>query len=234
MPIVNVNDINIYYEIHGEGEPLVMVAGLSADITSYMRLIEALGQRYRVIAFDNRGSGRTDKPDIPYSIEMMADDTMGLMNALGIEQAHVMGTSMGGRIAVDLTLRYPQMVKSLILVSTFVSWYPMERMSLSRRILLNFSFLRKIGKKYPQPNYAFARQRDASRNYNAIDRLPEIQIPTLILHGKKDKLAPLKLAEEMHAGIAGSKMITFNGGHIFFFFAQKPFLDAVFAFLAST
>lgn len=233
MPTIQVNDIHIYYEIHGEGEPLVLIAGLSADITSYTQLIEALGQRYRVIAFDNRGSGRTDKPDIPYSIAMMADDTMGLLKALDIERAHVLGTSMGGRIAVDLTLRYPHVVKSLILVSTFVSWFPMNQMSLSRRILLNIPFLRKIGKKYPQPDYAFARQRDASRNYNAIDRLHEIQIPTLILHGKKDKLAPYRLAEEMHAGIEGSKMMTFNGGHIFFFFAQKPFLDAVFAFLAS-
>lgn len=233
MPIVKVNDIHVYYEIHGEGEPLVLIAGLSTDITPYLRIIGELAQKYRVIAFDNRGAGRSDKPDIPYSIEMMADDTAGLLNALDIEQAHILGISMGGRIAVDLTLRYPKLVKSLLLVSTFVSRFPLNQSGLRHRIMFNLPFLRKMGKKYPQPDYAFLRQRDASRNYEASDRLHEIHVPTLILHGKKDTLAPYSLAEEMHAGIAGSKMIMFSGGHLFLFFQQKQFLDAVFDFLAS-
>lgn len=233
MPTVLANDIHIYYEIHGEGEPLVLIAGLSTDMTAYVRIIGELAQKYRVIAFDNRGAGRTDKPDMPYSIEMMADDTAGLLNAIGIEQAHVMGISMGGRIAVDLTLRYPKLVRSLMLVSTFVSWFPLNQSGLRHRLMLNLPFLRKMGKKYPQPDYAFLHQRNASRNYDASDRLHEIYVPTLILHGKKDTLAPSRLAEEMHEGIAGSKMLTFDGGHLFLFFRQKQFLDAVFDFLAS-
>lgn len=233
MPTVLANDIHIYYEIHGEGEPLVLIAGLSTDMTAYVRIIGELAQKYRVIAFDNRGAGRTDKPDMPYSIEMMADDTAGLLNAIGIEQAHVMGISMGGRIAVDLTLRYPKLVRSLMLVSTFVSWFPLNQSGLRHRLMLNLPFLRKMGKKYPQPDYAFLHQRNASRNYDASDRLHEIHVPTLILHGKKDTLAPYRLAEEMHEGIAGSKMLTFDGGHLFLFFRQKQFLDAVFDFLAS-
>jgi pimeloyl-ACP methyl ester carboxylesterase len=84
-----------------------------------------------------------------------------------------------------------------------------------------------------QPYYAAVRQRDASRSYDCMDRLNEIHVPTLILHGKKDKTAPYKLAEEMHAGITGSKMITFNGGHHFLFLRQQQFLDAVIDFLAS-
>ena len=233
MPIVTVNDIHIYYEIHGEGEPLVLIAGLSTDITAYIRIIGELSQTYRVIAFDNRGAGRTDKPDMPYSIEMMANDTARLLHTLDIEQAHILGISMGGRIAVDLTLRHPELVKSLILVSTFVRRFPLNQSGLIHRIMLNMPFLRKMGKKYPQPDYAFSRQRAASRNYEATDRLHEIHVPTLILHGKKDTLAPYRLAEEMHEGIAGSKMMMFNGGHLFLFFQQKQFLDAVFDFLTS-
>jgi pimeloyl-ACP methyl ester carboxylesterase len=90
---------------------------------------------------------------------------------------------------------------------------------------------RTIGKTYPQPSYAVVRQREASRTYDATDRLHEIRVPTLILHGKKDRVAPYRLAEEMHAGIRGSKMITFNGGHLFLFLRQKRLLDVVLEFL---
>jgi pimeloyl-ACP methyl ester carboxylesterase len=118
LPTVAVNGITIYYEIHGEGEPLVLIAGLATDQTPYKRLIRELAKRARVIAFDNRGVGRTDKPDLPYSIDMLADDTSGLLTALGIDRANVLGISMGGRIALALAFRHPEQVKSLILVST--------------------------------------------------------------------------------------------------------------------
>src|SRR5579859_2633380 len=99
MPIVRVNDIEMYYEIHGEGEPVVLIAGLNSDHTLYRGILPRLAASYQVVAFDNRGVGQTDKPDIPYSIEMMADDTAGLLDALGITGAHILGTSMGGRNA---------------------------------------------------------------------------------------------------------------------------------------
>jgi 3-oxoadipate enol-lactonase len=118
MPTIRVNDIDMYYEIHGEGEPVVLIAGLNSDHTLYTAIIPKLAERYQVVAFDNRGVGRSDKPDIPYSIDMMADDTAGLLNTLGIQQAHILGTSLGGRIAASLALRYPSQIKSLILVST--------------------------------------------------------------------------------------------------------------------
>jgi 3-oxoadipate enol-lactonase len=118
MPTVLVNGIHLYYEVHGQGEPLVIIGGLSIDISEYPLMIKDLASDFQVIAFDNRGAGRTDKPDSPYSIEMMADDTEGLLTSLGISQAHVLGFSMGGRIAIDFTLKHPEQVKSLILVST--------------------------------------------------------------------------------------------------------------------
>src|ERR1700731_3998370 len=99
MPYVKANDIQMYYEIHGDGEPLMLILGLATDLSEWRAIIHWLAQRYKVLAFDNRGVGRTDKPDTPYSIEMMARDTAGLLQTLGIEQAHLLGISMGGRIA---------------------------------------------------------------------------------------------------------------------------------------
>ena len=231
MPTVEVNGIRIYYEAHGKGEPLVIIAGLSIDLTALEGVVSQLSERYRVIAFDNRGTGRSDKPDIPYSVEMMADDTAGLLDALKVARAHIMGISLGGRIAITLTLKRPELVKSLILVSTAAK----VPNTLSRRLLfLLLEIPRRVGalsKKYPQPYYAYLRQRKASQNYDPTDRLHEIRAPTLVLHATKDRLVPYKLAENMHAEIVGSKMVTFKGGHMFLFFRQKEFLKAVEDFL---
>jgi 3-oxoadipate enol-lactonase len=232
MPTVRVNDIDMYYEIHGEGEPVVLIAGLNSDHTLYRQIIPRLAESYKVVAFDNRGVGQTGKPDIPYSIEMMADDTAGLLNALGIEQAHILGTSMGGPIATALALRHPQQVKSLILVSTIVKSLkgtPMNWSRLRVNLMLKIPMIRGH-----YPYYAAARQLEASRTYDCMDRLNEIHVPTLILHGKKDKTAPYRLAEAMHSGIKGSKMITFHGGHLFFILRQKQFIDAITDFLDSS
>lgn len=233
MPTVSVNDLSMYYEVHGEGETLVLIGGLSNDVSDYERMIPELAQRYRVIAFDNRGAGRTDKPDAPYSIDMMADDTVGLLAALGVTQAHVMGVSMGGRIAISLTLKHPDLVKSLILVSTSARGRPL---TWRRRFMLDnplIRVLRAMGTKYPQPQYAFLRQLRASGDYDATERLHEIHVPTLILHGRNDRTAPFKLAEEMRDGVPGSRLIAFGDGHIFLFIQQRQFLDAVFTFLAA-
>jgi 3-oxoadipate enol-lactonase len=94
MPTVLVNDINIYYELHGAGEPLVPINGLASDVSEYGDIVRWLAQSYTVLAFDNRGAGRTDKPHAPYSIEQMAGDTAGLLQALGMKEAHVLGISI--------------------------------------------------------------------------------------------------------------------------------------------
>ena len=225
--MVKVDDINVYYELRGEGEPLLLISGLGVDITAMELVIDRLSKKYRVLAFDNRGAGRTDKPDIPYTIEMMADDTAGLLNALDIKQAHVVGTSMGGRIAMAVALRNPELVKSLVLTST--SARPMTDARVFRLKLMRLIPLQRLLKKYPQPYYAFVRQLYASRGFDYSDKLDKIRVPTLILHGKKDKIIH-QLNEEMHNSIQGSKTITFNGGHRFFFW-DKRFTEAVLEFL---
>jgi 3-oxoadipate enol-lactonase len=231
MPTVKVNDIDMYYEVEGAGEPLVLIAGLGTGMSPYRRMIRLLSQENRVLAFDNRGVGRTDKPDIPYTIEMMADDTAGLLKALDIMSANVIGISMGGRIALALALQHPELVRSLVLVSTS------PRVERKAGTMLQFKVLKwiraagRVLGRTPQPYYAFVRQLNASGSYDCSDKLGEIRVPTLIMHGKKDRLVPSNLVEEMHAGIKGSKMITFEGGHGFFFWESERFADAAIEFL---
>lgn len=118
MPTVKVGDINMYYEIHGEGAPLLLIMGFGMDLTGWMFQVPEFSNKYRVLVFDNRGVGRTDAPDKPYSIRMMADDTAGLMDELSVDRAHIVGLSMGGFIAQELAISHPERVKSLVLATT--------------------------------------------------------------------------------------------------------------------
>jgi len=119
MPKVKVDDIQIYYEVRGEGFPLVMIQGLSDNLDCWdPRLVEELSRKYKLVMFDNRGAGRTDISYREYTMKLFADDTAGLMDALGISKAHVLGLSMGGMIAQELVLNYPEKVAKLVLCST--------------------------------------------------------------------------------------------------------------------
>ena len=118
MPSIRANGIRIEFESHGAGRPLVLIAGLGYDRWMWHRMIAPLAAHFRVIAFDNRGVGGSDQPKGPYSASMMAADTAGLLRALGIERAAVMGHSMGGFVAQALAVEYPQLVERLILSAT--------------------------------------------------------------------------------------------------------------------
>jgi len=118
MAYSTVNGISIYYEEHGTGEPLILINGLAFPMDLWFAQIAELSRYFRVIALDNRGIGRSDKPDEEYSIAQMASDTVGLLQTLGIEKAHVAGLSMGGFIAQEIALSYPSMVHKLILIAT--------------------------------------------------------------------------------------------------------------------
>ena len=122
MPKVKVNDIEMYYEVHGEGTPLVLIRGWGSSSQSWSKIIlDKLSQKYQLIIFDNRGTGRTSKPDKKYSIKMMADDTAGLMKALNIPSAHIVGFSMGGMIAQRFALKYPEKTNGLVIACSHPS-----------------------------------------------------------------------------------------------------------------
>lgn len=112
------NGINLYYELHGRGEPLVLIPGLGYDGWMWHRMIPGLAARYQVIRIDNRGVGQSDIPAGPYTAQMLAADIVGLLDALGLPKAHIMGHSMGGFIAQALVLDYPDRVDKLILSAT--------------------------------------------------------------------------------------------------------------------
>ncbi len=119
MPKIRVGDINMYYEIHGDGFPLVMIMGLGGFSAAWDKyIINHFSKKFKVIIFDNRGAGNSDAPEGTYSIEMLAGDTAGLMTALNVSRAHILGLSMGGMIAMEFALRYPEKVEKLILCCT--------------------------------------------------------------------------------------------------------------------
>ncbi len=118
MPKAQANGIELYYEIYGAGKPLVLIAGLGYSLWQWHKMIPYLAEHFQVIAFDNRGVGQSDKPAGPYTAQLLAADTVGLLDALNIERAIIMGHSMGGFIAQAMALDFPQRVEKLILCST--------------------------------------------------------------------------------------------------------------------
>jgi pimeloyl-ACP methyl ester carboxylesterase len=131
MPKGKVNDIQMYYEVKGEGFPLVMINGGNENLDCWdPRLIDVLSNRFRLILLDNRDVGRTSASDQEYAdLRLCADDTAGLMNALGISKAHVLGFSLGGMIAQEVAINYPEKVSKLVLYSTGSTWGPGPELS---------------------------------------------------------------------------------------------------------
>lgn len=114
----HVNGINICYEMRGEGRPIFLVHGFGSKKESFMAQIPALSEKFRVIAFDSRGAGKSDRPNFPYTMEMFVDDIKGLMDYLMIEKTHLIGLSLGGMIAQNFVLKYPKRVQKLVLINT--------------------------------------------------------------------------------------------------------------------
>ncbi len=128
MPVTKVGDINLCYKVRGDGHPLVVINGVASAQNALLGLVRVLAKHYRVVTFDNRGIGGSDKPAGPYSMDMMVSDTIGLMDFLGIDRAHLIGGSMGGMVAQHIAIDHPQRVNKLILCSTSAGGQPLQDM----------------------------------------------------------------------------------------------------------
>jgi len=113
-----INDINLCYEMRGNGEPLFLIHGFGSKKEVFIGQFQVLAKKYKVIRFDNRGSGKSDRPDMPYSMEMFVEDIKALMDYLNIKKAHFLGYSLGGMIVQNFILKYPERVNKLILINT--------------------------------------------------------------------------------------------------------------------
>ncbi|MFX1257729.1 MAG: alpha/beta fold hydrolase [Promethearchaeota archaeon] len=118
MNFANVNNIKICYEIQGDGYPLILVHGFGSKKETWIAQVCPLSEHFKVIAFDNRGAGKSERPDGPYTMEIYADDISSLMDFLRIEKAHIMGCSLGGMIVQTFVLNYPKRVNKVVLINT--------------------------------------------------------------------------------------------------------------------
>jgi pimeloyl-ACP methyl ester carboxylesterase len=215
--------------------------GLGANATSWVMQIPDFSREYRVIAFDNRGSGRTDKPKSPYTMPQMADDAVGLLDHLGIESAHVFGMSMGGMIAQELALRYPNRVRTLVLGGTMTGgpnavvasqqlirqWVSTATLPLGQAVENGLQFLyseefiarnkerlvkRALELAHLQPPIdALRRQVMAVVKFNAYDRLAEIKTPTLIISSSEDQIVPPENSRILAERIQGAELVELDG-----------------------
>jgi pimeloyl-ACP methyl ester carboxylesterase len=227
MPFHRVNGIQIYFEEHGQGEPLLLIQGLGYPSGLWFLQIPALSRHFRTIVFDNRGVGKTDKPDEPYSVPLMASDAAGLLGALGIQKTHVVGVSLGGYIVQELALGYPDLVDRLVLLSTscggpkyaeltMAFWGevatlaglpPKEIIRQGMALASTEEFCRAnpglvdrsvaMRMEELQPLFAFTRQSNAAMNFDSNQRAHLIRQPTLILGGARDRVMPPVLTEEL-------------------------------------
>lgn len=250
MPTIKIKDVDLYYETYGEGIPLVLIMGLRRNLEWWYCQIPALAKHFKVVAFDNRGAGRSDKPDMEYSIPLFADDTAGLMEALGIRNAHILGISMGGYIAQELALRYPDKVRSLILGCTSCGGSRAVLMSEERREkftankgLTPTEILRKdmdiyfsdgfivehpdriqkfieISLRHYQPAYAFFRQFTACLKHDTAERLGGLKVHVFIMTGDDDPLVPPQNSLILKELLPGSELCLFPACRHLFFIEE--------------
>lgn len=224
----------LHYTVAGSGPPLVLIGGKTSTIDgAWWRYIPVLARQLRVIALDNRGTGDSDRPDIPYTTTMLADDALAVLSAVGEQSAHWLGISLGGMILQQLALVQPAAVRSLILVATHCGGVDDEGAAdptalprdnpLGRYAkLYHPAFIRDhpewvkddarhFGK---MPLFAIHRQDQAVRNHRSCDRLAEITAPAQVIHGRQDRMVPVRRAHELAAGLPHAELVILDpAGH---------------------
>lgn len=240
MPFVTVPDgTRLYYEESGEGEPLLLVNGQGQDHTAWNGIRDDFTDQYRVIVYDHRGTGQSDKPsEPPYSTRGFAQDAVALLDHLDIARAHVYGYSMGGRVSQWLAIDHGERIGALVLGATGPGdahgvprsaevnaiWNnpptdPQE--ALETFVTLFFSpawiaahldIIKAMLQAPPIPEYARKLQSQASERHDTWDLLPTISLPTLVIHGSEDQLNPAANGYLLAERIPGAELSLVEGG----------------------
>jgi pimeloyl-ACP methyl ester carboxylesterase len=241
MPAIPIGTITLYYESHGKGEPLVLLSDLGYDVTSLWAQVPRLSQDFRCIAIDNRGVGRSSKPSSPYTMKLLADDVINVLDHIRVDRAHFFGVSMGGAIAQEVAINYPERVGKMALLASWprpdrylTSLFELFRdvkrsvdpLTFEREVAL-WSFTRdyfdehydelekrqraSLDVPYPTPSTTFARQAEACIGHDTLDRLPQVTAPTLALVGNRDIFTPPKFSAQITEAIPESALEIIEG-----------------------
>lgn len=262
MSYANNREIQLYWEEHGRGEPLLLITGLGTTLEGWRRLLPRVSEKYRVIVFDNRGVGRSSDPPVSFSMLDMAEDAKAVMEAAGLESAHVLGASMGGMIAQELALNYPEKLRSLTLAVT--SCGGGEGIQSKPRVLQTLQSTGALSARdafwvmapfvYDASTPRFVLEEDLERRLKirlkpqnfiaqlqailfwrgSFTRLDQIKVPTLVLHGVNDQLIVCENGRKLAQNILSAKYVELeNASHMFI--ADQPIksTEAILSFLDS-
>jgi 3-oxoadipate enol-lactonase len=227
---------SLHWESTGTGEPVLMITGLGLSGGAWWRTVPVLSRSLRVITFDNRGVGRSRARLHSYTTEAMADDAATVLDAAGVERAHVYGFSLGGMVAQQLALRHAERVRSLVLGATHaggpraarpsddVIAFFRRRTSMSAsdaaRASVPFNYGPRCRHDHPDriaedlrlrltnpfSERAYRAQMVAAALHNCHRRLKRIEVPTLVVHGSEDRMVPVANAEILAEGVAGASL----------------------------
>lgn len=258
MPILPLDDVDLYYEVIGEGQPLLLIHGLGSSSRDWQEQVGTFASRYQIILFDVRGHGKSSKPPGPYSVPLFAADTAKLLKSLGIGPVHVVGISMGGMIAFQLAVSEPEMVRSLTIVNSspeLVVRTLKERMQVWQRFLIvRLLGMRKMGqvlskRLFPKPEQeemraifverwaendvrAYLEAMRALVGWSVADRIKDIDCPTLVIASDED-YTPVAEKEAYVEQIKGAELVVIEDArHAVTVEQVEQFNAAVEAFLS--
>ena len=260
MPFITVNGIQLYYEIKGDGPPLLIISGTGADLRNPRPENPTLNG-FRVLRYDQRGLGQTASPKGAYTMADYADDAAALLESLEIDRVNVIGISFGGMVAQHLVTRFPHKVKKLVLACTspggnnFSSFDLRKIVSSSKNQIESWLQLLDSRYKIPEENLpilnmvkdalhtntrlfphlitdGLTRQLEARSGHDCVNSLRGVPHQTLIVGGRYDDIAPLKNLLEIHRLIKNSQLQIFEGGHLFLM-QDKQAWPAIISFLVS-
>ena len=261
MPLVRIGEYELFYEERGDGFPVLLIHGLAGDHSAWAPHLPVLAERYRAIAFDNRGAGQSTQRDEPVTTEDLARDTLALLDAVGVDRAHVVGRSMGGAIAQHMALLAPERVESLVLLASFARLDPLgHRVLTNMREVLEWTGSWAAHASHSVQNFVsapffnehpdavaaievliggetrvqacYVRQNHACLEHDTVDRLGEIRCPTLVMAGGRDPICS-PLATEWLGRIPGSETVLFEeSSHFFLVEEPERFMQALEDWLA--